>query len=418
MKENKTLEWKEQVTNSFLKTVSAFANFGTGKVLFGIRDNGEVCGIVDTAKSCLDIENKINDSITPKPDFELSVNSKTNVITLKVFEGRYKPYLYKGKAYRRSDTATIAVDQLELMRLTLEGSNIYYEQLEYHTTKDLTFHFFESKVKEILGISGLSEDILRTFGFYTEEGKWNNAAALFADKNHFYGIDCARFGDSINVILDRETFSGCSILEQYDKAVDMFQKYYQYEEIEGISRVQKELIPEEAFREAVANALVHRTWDINSHIRVSMYPDRIEISSPGGLPKGITKEEYLYGNISNLRNPIIGNVFFRLHYIEMFGTGIRRIMESYRGYTKQPVFHITENTITIVLPLQQTDFHVDTQEKMILDVLKGSRILSRKEIEEDLGWSKDITIRVLNRLIEKDYVRAIGKGRGRKYTLR
>ena len=120
MKETKTLEYKSEVTNSFLKTVSAFSNFGTGKIQFGIADNGDVLGINNPEQKCLDIENKINDSISPKPDYSLSINRKNNVITLEVNEGRYKPYYYKGKAYRRSDTSSVAVDQIELKRLILE----------------------------------------------------------------------------------------------------------------------------------------------------------------------------------------------------------------------------------------------------------------------------------------------------------
>ena len=96
----------------------------------------------------------------------------------------------------------------------------------------------------------------------------------------------------------------------------MFRKYYQYEKIEGAERKCIDKIPEKAFREAIANALIHRMWDIPASIKVSMYADRIEISSPGGLPAGISEEEYLNGQISILRNPIIGNVFFRLKYIE------------------------------------------------------------------------------------------------------
>ena len=98
--------------------------------------------------------------------------------------------------------------------------------------------------------------------------------------------------------------------------------------ISEIERKTVDLIPEAAFREAVANALVHRNWDIRAHVRIAMYSDRIEVKSPGGLPSGITKEEYMNGDISCLRNPILGNVFFRLHYIEMFGT----LVEIGNGY--------------------------------------------------------------------------------------
>lgn len=416
MKENKTLEYKSEVTNSFLKTVSAYANFSTGIIKFGVLDNGETCGIDSPEQTCLDIENKINDSINPKPDYSLSINRRNNTITLTVSEGKHKPYLYKGKAYRRSDTATVEVDNLELKRLTLEGCNMNHEELACNAS-NLTFEHLENKLIEKLGISTLSEDMLRTLGFYNEERKFNIAAALFADKNNFYGIDIARFGKSINEILDRETLAGVSIIKQYDDAVAIYRRYYQYDIIKGIERKTIESIPEEAFREAVANALVHRTWDINSHIRISMYPDYIEIASPGGLPKGLTKEEYLRGNISNLRNPIIGNIFYRMHYIEMFGTGIKRILEAYDGYHLKPTFDITENTIVVKLPTKSQAYSTTSKEQNLLDLISNGMLLSSSEIADKLGWSKDKTIRILNSLKAKRYIQAIGIGRSTKYKL-
>ncbi len=416
MKENRTLEFKADVTNTFLKTVSAYSNFGTGEIIFGINDDGSVYGIDNPEKVCLNLENKINDSINPKPEYSLSVNQMKKTITLTVFEGKYKPYLYKGKAYRRSDSATIEVDQLELKRLTLEGSNLYYEGLP-NDQKKFTFNYFEKKLKERLGISELTEDMLRTFGFLVDE-RYNNAAALFSDSNTFYGIDAARFGETINIINDRETFSGTSILEQYDHAVNMYAKYYQYEEISGIERKTIELIPERAFREAVANALVHRTWDINSNIRIFMYPDRVEVFSPGGLPKGITKEEYLTGMISNLRNPIIGNVFFRLKYIEMFGTGIHRIKDAYKDNSIQPQFEITENSIKVVLPIMNYGYQATKDEQCIIDLLSGGRVMSSREIAEKMNCGKDKAIRLLHSLEEKNYIKVLGSGRGTKYSIK
>ncbi|KIR02754.1 ATP-dependent DNA helicase recG [Lachnospiraceae bacterium TWA4] len=107
MRETKTVEFKETITNTFLKTVSAFANYGGGEIFFGIDDSGNVKGVSDIIQSCLDIENKINDSISPQPDYTLEVQNNDSVIRLTVKSGLFKPYLYKSKAYKRNDTATI-----------------------------------------------------------------------------------------------------------------------------------------------------------------------------------------------------------------------------------------------------------------------------------------------------------------------
>ena len=143
------------------------------------------------------------------------------------------PTLYKVRAYQRSDTVSIPVDPIELKRLTLEGSNLHYEERPC-SSQHLSFSYFKNILKEKLGITELTEDILRTLSFYAEK-IWNNAAALFADANEFYGIAIARFGNSINIILDRETFPGICVLKQFSQALALFRKYYQYEEIEGCS---------------------------------------------------------------------------------------------------------------------------------------------------------------------------------------
>ena len=137
MRETRTIEFKETITNTFLKTVSAFSNYNGGEIYFGIDDNGNVKGIADVKQSCLHIENKINDSISPQPDYTLEIQ-KDSTIKLTVKSGIHKPYLYKSKAYKRNDTATIEVDTLEFSRLILEGKNIRFEELPYNNQK-LTF---------------------------------------------------------------------------------------------------------------------------------------------------------------------------------------------------------------------------------------------------------------------------------------
>ncbi len=416
MKENRFTEFKEGLSSGFLKTVSAFANFGTGKILFGIKDDGSIKGIQNPYKMCLDIENKINDSIHPKPDFSFSINRSTGVITLEVKDGAFKPYLYKGKAYRRSDTATVEVDQIELKRLILMGDNMSFEELP-SPAQDLTFESFFRIIQQKLKLESLSTDVLKTLGFYTKKGEFNHAAALFADKNNFSGIDMVRFGASISEILDRDILTNKSILEEYNQAIFFFEKYYQYEKIEGMERNLIERIPIEAFRETLANAIVHRVWDIPAHIRIAMYPDRIEIYSPGGLPSGISKEEYLKGYISRLRNPIIANVFFRLHLIEMFGTGIKRIMDCYEEYDVKPIFDISENNICVTLPVVDRKKEVNSDEMIILEILSKGTRLSSSELVLKSGFGKNKVVRLIGSLLEKNYVQKEGSGRGIKYYL-
>ena len=416
MRETRHLEFKEQVTNSFLKTVSAFANYDGGEILFGITDDGEANGLADPERMCLDIENKINDSIDPVPEYTLNINERTSVVTLKVTEGLYKPYFYKSKAYRRNDSSTIPVDRLELERLILEGQNLSFEELSAGNGK-FSFHLLEEKLQAVLNIKTINLDTLKTLELYSDENGYNHAAALLSDSNGFSGLDMARFGDSISIILDRETCEHVSILKLYDQSVQMYRKYYQYEQIKESLRETVAMIPEKAFREAVANAIVHRTWDVKAHINISMLPDRIEITSPGGLPKGMDKEAYLRGGISILRNRIIGNVFFRLHLIERFGTGVKRIREEYKDSRIKPSFDVTENTIRIILPVKEEGIHLTEDENRVYQLIKGREIPS-SAVSEATGFGKNKTVDLLKSLVEKGYAKVSGKGRGTKYSMK
>ncbi len=414
MRESKTVEYKESVTNTFLKTVSAYANYGTGKIMFGISDDGTAKGIDNPKQVCMDVENRINDSMDPVPEYVLDINERTSVVTLTVSEGLHKPYLYKSKAYRRNDSATVAVDRLELSRLILEGQNSSYEELPA-ANQQLAFTVLQRKLTDVMHLEIFSLDTLKTLELYSDAAGYNKAGELLADKNSFPGIDIARFGDSISVIYDRETLEHISVLDEFDQTLAFYRKYYQYDEIKGSIRETISLIPEEAFREAVANALVHRTWDVNTHINIAMFPDSIQITSPGGLPKGVSETDFVKGGISILRNRILGSVFFRLHLIEKFGTGIRRINEAFRESRIKPTFEVTDNSIRITLPVIQKQNDLMADENKVYSLLAGKQ-LSSSQIVKETGFGKSKVVTILNRLADSGYIRIIGKGRGTKYT--
>lgn len=413
MRESRTLEFKLKVTNTFLKTVSAYANYGSGTIMFGVDDAGTRIGVEDPEQTCLDIENKLNDSIEPNPDYTLAVK-EDGVIELTVSEGAHKPYLYRAKAYKRNDTSTIEVDRVELARLVLEGENLSFEETRSRR-QELSFTVLERWLQEALSIERLTDDMLRTLELEDRNGIFNVAAELLADENGFPGVDMVRFGENINVFLDRQTSPGVSVLQQYDEAVAFFERYYTSELVEGSRRIKTETVPELAYREAVANALVHRQWDTPSTIRISMHPDRIEVVSPGGLPAGLSEAEYLNGQISTLRNPIIGSVFYRLGLIERFGTGILRIKESYGGSASKPTFKLYENSTTVVLPVLDSIGDLTYDEQALVNTLKD-RKLSMSEIVERCGFGRTKTKRLLRGLAERGRVTVAGTGRGTRYT--
>lgn len=414
MHESKDLEFKEALTSTFLKTVSAYANYGIGQIVFGVNDKGKAVGVSDIAGTLLAIENKINDSIAPVPEFTLEANEKARTITLTVKEGPHKPYFYKSKAYRRADTSTVEVDSLELSRLVLEGQNLSFEDTDARMER-LSFSQLEKALKEKAGIRKVTSDLLRTLELMRPDGTFNVAGELLADVNTFPGIDVARFGESISIFLDRRTFDHKSLLAQYDDALETYRTYYQFEEVTGSTRALRETIPESAFREVIANALVHRQWDVSAHIRVSMFDDRIEVTSPGGLPRGLSRDEYLNGQVSVLRNPIIGGLFFRLRLIERFGTGVLRIRDAYKGCERQPQFEVFEESIKVVLPTMLARLPLSPDASLVLRVITGKR-MAISEIVSATGFGKTKAQKLLRLLVADGYARIEGNGRGTRYT--
>ena len=417
MRETRILEFKETITNTFLKTVSAFSNYNGGTILFGVDDDGNVKGLSDVKQSCLDIENKINDSISPQPNYTLEIQNNDQTIKLTIKSGPQKPYLYKSKAYKRNDTATIEVDTLEFSRLVLDGKNISFEELPCKD-QELSFEILQRKLKENIQIETFNQDTLKTLNLYDNVNGFNNAAGILADKNHFPGIDIVKFGEDISIIQKRSTFENTSALDVYEKVIDVFRDYYQYEVIQGADRKMIEKIPEAAFREAIANALIHRVWDVNSHIRVSMFDDRIEVISPGGLPAGITAEEYLSGKLSVLRNRNLANVFYRLGFVEIFGTGVTRIKQLYAESLIKPDFEVSENTIKIALPVFEINAHLTEDEKVIYKLLSKIMLKSISEIAPYAPFGKSKTTQLLKAMGEKGVVAVEGKGRGTKYIIK
>ena len=416
MRETRTLEFKETITNTFLKTVSAFSNYDGGIILFGVDDDGNIKGLPDVKQACLDIENKINDSITPQPDYTLEVQNNDQTIKLTVKSGLQKPYLYKSKAYKRNDTATIEVDTLEFSRLVLDGKNIRFEELPCKD-QELSFEILHRKLKEIVRIENFDKDTLKTLNLYDDVNGFNNAAGLLADKNHFPGIDIVKFGENISIIQKRSTFENISILEVYEKAIEVFRDYYQYEVIQGADRKKMEKIPEAAFREAIANALIHRVWDVDSQIRVSMFDDRIEIVSPGGLPSGITEEEYLSGKLSVLRNRNLANVFYRLGFVEIFGMGITRIKQLYAEALIKPDFEVSENAIKIVLPIFEKNADLTEDEIVVYKLLSKTMLKPISEVAPYVPFGKSKTTKLLKEMCQKGVITVEGKGKGTKYII-
>ena len=433
--ETANLEYKREFTKNILKTISAYANYHDGELIIGIDDDLNIVGVNDVISLKHKLENSINDTISPKPYYEItekSINDKI-VIIIKVYHGENTPYLYDNKAYKRMDTSTIVVDRYDYENLILNGRNQGYD--EVFTKEDaLEFDYLNKKLREKLGLNMISPDILKTLGLIRNE-KYTNAAALISDNNPVSssGISLIRFeGNNVANIKDRIYLNNISILEMFDKSVDFYHKHINTTEIiKAAYRKTVEQVPFIAYREAIANAIVHRDYTIKAENRIEIYDDRIEIVSPGGLPIGITEDEYLDGRISVSRNKVISDIFFRFGIIERLATGVRRIKEYYRDYTVKPKFFITANSIKVILPFvtinnlnservneyaNEYDIDLTDSERIIIEYIKLNNHISRIETEKLLDLKKTYTVKVINELIAKGIIRKIGMGKNTKYV--
>lgn len=417
MKESPTVEFKEKVSKTFLKTVSAYANYGMGCILFGVDDKGEEVGVSDPADVRLSVENAINDALDPRPEYYLQTEERDgrSVVRLTVHEGPDKPYLYSGKAYRRVDTATVAVDRSELRRLAIEGSDRPYDEMDA-VSQTLTFATLRRYLSERMNIEDVSDDALKTLGLLRDD-RFNNAAALLADENGFPGVDIVRYANDSESIHERITCEGMSVLDQLDRAVAEYRRHYILERIRGMIREKYEVIPEDSFREAVANALVHRIWYIEARTIVSFYGDRIEIVSPGGLPADIDEALYVAGGLSVPRNSSLAYVFLRLGIIERLGTGVKRIRRAYGASRVKPSFSVSPHAIRVMLPALDMVEDLSEDELRMLGLFKPGLELSSADLEEALGVSRSTVVRMAALLQQKGALERVGNARATRYRL-
>lgn len=427
--ETKYIEFKERFSKTILKTVSAFSNFHDGRIIIGITDDGRVIGIDKPIEVRLSIENTINDSVKPRPDYEIEMVTIENrvVLVLSIFKGYQTPYVIERKAYKRADTSTVEIDKYEYDELVLLGRNLAYEELEYFG-ENLKFRKLESLLADKLGIAVVNEDILKSLELM-KNGKYTNAAAIIADSNVFVdrGMDFICYADqSMQTFKDRINLKSVSVVEEFETAMLFYKKHInQGEIIKGAYRESVAEVPEVAYREAIANAIIHRDYKKIGNNRVEVFEDRIEITSIGGLPVGISNEEFENGNFSNARNRIIADIFLRCKIIEKMGTGVRRIRYAYRTFSKSPEFKIFENSIQVILPrinvqsdetsVQVRQVLLTNEEEKLLNYIKSTNRLSRVDIETYMGIGKTKATNLLNVLIDKGVIIKIGVGKNTYY---
>lgn len=267
------------------------------------------------------------------------------------------------------------------------------------------------------GIERLTDDVLKSMGLISPEQGFNRAAEILSDSNPYPGITAVRFGDTENIIRKRLIAEHRSVISEISEIADLFETFYVCEEIDGTFRRRAESIPMDAFREALANAVIHRAWDVPAEITVLMYDDRVEITSPGGLPPYMSAEHFLRGGVSVPGNRILSDILRRIGMAEKPGTGLRKIRSLYRKNERQPVFEVMPDSICVTLPVMDRA-ELTEDERAVFSVLSRTEPLPTREIAARLPFGRSKAIDLLKRLVERKIASVDGSGRGRKYRLR
>lgn len=431
MLENNNTEFKREFVDEVKKTVIAFANTAGGKIYIGVDDDGSAVGVSDPDDVMLKCSNAIRDAI--RPDITTFVNysvetiANKQVVVIDVQRGTSIPYYLESKGIRpagvyvRQGALSVPASETAILKMIKETDGDKYENAR-SIQQELTFN---SAKKEFETDSvSFNEQTMRTLKLISDDGVYTNLGLLLSDQCP-HTIKAAVFeGTNKFVFKDRAEFNG-SLLEQINSAYEYINRYNRTRsEFEGIHRIDIRDYPVEAIREALLNSVVHRDYAFSASILISIFDDRIEIVSIGGLVRGITKDEIFMG-LSVQRNEALANVFYRLNLIEAFGTGIPKIFRLYEGFNVKPSIETSDNAFKIILPNTVSAKEMISVAKPkrsltdddILQAFRRTGVVTRSGIEEYANISQAGASRIVRRLLDEGKITKIGNGKSSRYII-
>ena len=418
----------------------AFANTDGGRIFIGVNDDGSACGVMDLDSTMLKATNAIRDSI--RPDVTLFTDCFTDevdgkpVVVVNVQRGTARPYYLAGKGVRlegvyvRQGASTVPATETAILNMIKETSGDCYEDArslnQQLTFKKATAYFMKNKID-------FADNQKRTLNIIGEDGTYTNLALLLSEQCT-HTIKLAVFeGSKKSVFRDRRELSG-SLLDQLEEAYSYIDRYNRTRAVfSGLDRIDMRDYPPEAVREALLNAIVHRDYSFSCSTLISIFDDRVEFVTIGGLVKGISFDDILLG-ISVLRNQHIANVFYRLKLIEAYGTGMLKINECYDEYTVKPKIEVSDNAFKITLP--NTNYTGESvlnnsaqslfqhfvapkaeREKIVVSLFERRDYIIRKDVEAVLNVSQATAILILREMTENGTLVKDSGGKYLRYRL-
>lgn len=429
--ESETVELKSVIVDDIKKEIIAFANSDGGTLYIGVRDDGTVVGVDDSDSVALQVSNMVRDTI--KPDITMFLHYETieedgkQIVAVKVQRGTDRPYYIAKKGMRpegvyvRQGYSSVPATDGAIRRMIKETDGDRFETMR-SLNQELTFA--ETEKEFVLRHVEFGAQQMRTLKLIDRDSLYSNLALLLSDQNN-HTIKVAVFqGTDQTVFKDRREFGG-SLLRQMNAVYEFIDfRNRTRATIEKLSRIDVRDYPEIAVREALLNLLIHREYSFSASALISMYEDRIEFISIGGLMPEIELEDVLAG-ISICRNPDLANIFYRLHLIEAYGTGLGKIMKAYENVSEKPLITTTKNSFKIVLPNINEKYEVkdistpqpDRREILILEYLKDHGEITRAEVETMFGISSASAARLIKNMVSSGQLMQCGRARNISYII-
>lgn len=426
--ESEVVELKAEVVGDICKEVIAFANTRGGTLYIGVSNDGNVVGVKNADQVILQLNNMIRDSI--KPDVTMFVGYETqhvsdkDIIAVTIQKGTDRPYYLGSKGlkpsgvYVRNGTSSDPATDTAIRRMIKETDGDSFESMR-SLEQNLSFEAAEKQFEK----QNIPFDTakMQTLGMISD-GIYSNVALLLSDQCPST-IKAATFsGEDKGSFQDRREFDG-SLFQQMEELYSYLDMRNQTKAtFDGLYRIDTRDYPEDALREALLNSLVHRDYSFRASTLVSVYADRIEFVSVGGLPSGIELDDIMLG-LSVCRNPKLAAIFYRLQLIEAYGTGMPKIMNAYTETELKPKIEVSSNAFKITLPNRNTGAnHTETlvgtlksEEKRIVDFIGSHGYIVRSDVDRLLDVSQATANRILKRMVAEGLIYQDGNGRKTKY---
>ena len=445
-RESETVELKEVFVDDIKKEIIAFANCNGGKLYIGVQDDGIVVGLDDPDATALQISNMVRDAI--KPDITMFLHYETleengkKIVAVDIQRGTDRPYYIAKKGMRpegvyvRQGYSAVPATDAAIRQMIKETDGDRFEAMR-SMNQELTFETTEKEFQLRKVELGMQQ--MRTLKLIDQDGLYSNLAMLLSDQC-VHTIKVAVFqGKDQTVFKDRREFAG-ALMKQMNDVYDYIDFHNQtHATIEKLLRIDVRDYPEIAVREALLNLLVHRDYAFSASALISIYEDRMEFVSIGGLMPGIDLEDVMAG-ISVCRNQDLANVFYRLHLIEAYGTGISKIIGAYADEEEKPVIETTRNTFKIILPNinamrekvrisepeakeenpetnKEDTQELSSEEEQVLEYAGKHEDFTKNDVVSLLKVSASTAARVIRGLVERNFLKRNGKARNTYYTL-